>query len=747
LSKVQFVARESHAAARNVDPVTFEVIRHRLMGITTEQAARLVTTSGSKHVTEMSDYNVGLYLPDGSVAAMGRTILYHSSSMAAMVRAIIEDCSENPGIAPGDMFIVNDPWKGSLHAPDMAIVTPIHFDGRLIMWAGAMMHMSDIGGMSEGSVMLASTDTYQEGLLIPPTKLIDAGTLREDVWRLVIGNCRHPATMSLDLKGLISANSAAVEGLDKLVRRYGAETLLDVMSALIAASESRLRERLRRLPDATVVASAYLEYDESLGDVPEVQLELRKSGDTLTFDYSNSSAQVPNSMNCTHGGLMAGISAALLPTLAYDIPWNEGLYRAIDVICPEGRICNARKPAAVSGNISGAVWEVEMTATVGLSRLAACSDKFLNEAQASPCGRPGSLALFGVNQHGERFFGRTYDVLGSGGAAYAHHDGVSTHGHHSIERTLVSNVESLELDLPILYLRRAWARDSGGAGRQRGGLSILGVYKPHKVASTFQRVGVQWKVPDAIGAFGGYPGSEMGSDLLRSSDVNAVFDAGHVPEFEELRGTPGVPPATLPQFSVTRLETDDVVRANPPAGAGWGDPLDRPIEEVQEDLTDGATSQLAAERLYGCIVDDGGKIDADATRRNRENIRRERMSWPRRKLLAAQPVGALVRVCPMGDQLEIAGDASGAFWTMCKCGHALAAANENWRTYAGVSVAEPGELGIGLLVHQSLEMRRYSCPGCGRLHAVDICRKTSVDPHDIKIAIQHLFRKMRTANP
>ena len=119
--------------ARLADPITYEVIRHRLLGITTEQAARLVTISGSKHVTEMSDYNVGLYLPDGSVAAMGRTILFHSACMAAMVRSVIADCEENPGIGPGDMFIVNDPWKGSVHAPDMAIVAPLFIDGELVL--------------------------------------------------------------------------------------------------------------------------------------------------------------------------------------------------------------------------------------------------------------------------------------------------------------------------------------------------------------------------------------------------------------------------------------------------------------------------------------------------------------------------------------------------------------------------------------------------------------------------------------
>ena len=710
------------------DPITYEVIRHRLLGITTEQAARLVTISGSKHVTEMSDYNVGLYLPDGSVCAMGRTILFHSSCMAAMVRSVVADCEENPGIGPGDMFIVNDPWKGSVHAPDMAIVAPLFVDGELVLWAGAMMHMSDIGGMSEGSMVVQASEAYAEGMLLPPMKLVENGKIRNDIWQMILGNCRHASTMSLDLKGLMAANMAAMEGLEKLVRRYGAETLHGVMAGLIRGSENRLRKRLSELPDATIVASGFMEYDESLGAIPEVHLELTKRGDTLYFDFSKSSPQVKNSTNCTRGGLLAGISAALLPTLAYDIPWNEGLYHAIEVTCPEGLICNARKPAAVSGNISGAVWEVEIAATVALSRLVSCSDAFLHEAQASPCGRPGSLAFFGTNQHGERFMGRTYDVLASGAAAYAHRDGVSTQGHHNIERTLISNVEALELDLPMLYLRRGLAPDSGGAGRHRGGLSVLGVYKPHKLASTFLRLGGQWKVPDAVGSYGGFPGSRTGSEVMRNTDVLAQFAAGRMPEFSDLTGDTA-PPGTMPQQAM--LEPTDVVRANPPAGAGWGDPLERLLDAIQEDLDAGAISSASATGIYACILDKDGRIDVAATEKNRARLRGDRKAWPRNKNSPA-PSGTLTRIGPMGDTLEIVRGGSNT-WTRCTCGHVFGPAAESWREYAARQVLAPAT--TGNIISDAMELREYACPGCGRLHAVDICRKTDPDPHDIRLAL------------
>src|SRR5580700_712671 len=517
--------------ASSIDPVAFEVIRHRLHGITSEQAARLMTISGSKQVTEMSDFNVGLYLADGSVAAMGHTSLHHSACMAEMVRAVIEDCAVDPGINEGDMFIVNDPWKGSLHAPDVAMLAPLHIDGRLVLWAGAIMHMSDIGGMAEGSLVQAAVECYQEGMQIPPIKIVEGGRVRNDLLHFITNNSRHPATMSLDLRGLIASNLAARDGLENLVRRYGADMLQVTMERLIASSEQRLRRRIAELPDGIVTGSGFMEFDPACGEVPEVHVELRKAGDTLYLDFSGSTAQVGTAINCTFGGLKAGVAAALLPTLGFGIPWNEGLFRPLEIFCPEGRICNAKRPAAVSGNIAGAVWESEVASLIAISRLVACSDEFLREAQAAPCGRPRTLAFFGLNQHGERYRGRTYDVIASGGGAYADHDGVSTQGHHGMERTLISNAEVLELDYPILYLRRGWATDSGGAGNHRGGLSLLGVYAPHKADATFQYINQEWKTPDSLGLFGGYPGTETGHDLIRHTDVLEQFRSGHVPDF------------------------------------------------------------------------------------------------------------------------------------------------------------------------------------------------------------------------
>ncbi|HLI27489.1 MAG TPA: hydantoinase B/oxoprolinase family protein [Chloroflexota bacterium] len=722
-------------AALTVDPVSFEVIRHRLLAITAEQAATLAAISGSKHVTEISDYNVGLYLADGAVATMGRTILYHASAMAAIVRHVIADCAENPGIGPDDMFVVNNPWKGAVHAQDMAIVAPIFHEGQLLAWSGAMMHMLDIGGLRPGSFCYDATECYQEGLNLPPVKLVEGGKLRQDILNIILSHSRMAPTVNLDLKGLIASNYAAARGFRALADRYGVQTVLAVMARLIQLSDERLRRRIRELPDATIEAVGYIDTDGTLDQLYEVVLELTKRGDRLIFDYSRSAPQAPIAINCTRAGLMAAIAAALMPTLAYDIPWNEGIFQPIEVVCPEGRICTAQKPAPASGGTLEAAWEVEMTATQALSKLVACSDQYLCEAQASPHGGPDGLTFSGINNHGERFTQGTLDVLASGGGAYCHRDGVWTQGHRNIERLNISNAEALEFDLPILYLWRGLARDGGGAGRHRGGLSLGCLYALHKTEGLDARCSCHgWEVPNALGIFGGLPGAENDRLWLRESNVRELLAAGRIPTLAELTGE--VVP-TRGRQGLIHLGPRDVIYKTHQAGGGWGDPLDRRPEDVQADLEFGAVSPEMAQALYGVVLDAAGRVDPVATAAHRAERRAARRRWPtRRKLTAAPASGALERVLPMGDQLTIVRDRAGAYWTRCACGHVLAPAQENWREYAGCKLATPAELGLCPRLSKEIEVRMYACPGCGRQHTVDVRRKGMPDLHDIRLVLE-----------
>ncbi|HST39407.1 MAG TPA: hydantoinase B/oxoprolinase family protein, partial [Conexibacter sp.] len=405
---------------QTVDPVTFEVIRHRLLAITDEQGAALAAVSGSPLVNEATDFNTGLYRAGGEVAAMGQTVIFHAASCSQMVKHVIADCEDDPGIGEGDVFVVNSPYKGALHAPDMGLLAPIFHDGQRIAWTGAACHQLDVGGMVKGSFCSAATDVRQEAMLLPPMKLIDGGVLRTDVWNMITGMSRLPMNLGLDMKGMLAANNVAQKRLGELIDRYGVDVVLSVMDELMDLSERRLRSRLRELPDGVFAARTYLDHDGHEDKLHPIEVTLTKTGDQLSFDYSASSPQARGFVNCTYTGLLAGVYAGVLPLLAHDLPWTEGIFRPIEVIAPPGLICSAEWPAPVSQGPLGAMWLTETTATEVLSKLVSTSPDHIVEAQASPSGGPDIFTVDGLNQHGEPATGVMLDQTMSGGGAYAH---------------------------------------------------------------------------------------------------------------------------------------------------------------------------------------------------------------------------------------------------------------------------------------------------------------------------------------
>ena len=712
------VVSQPTVLSKPIDPVTFEVIRHRLLAITDEQGAALQAISGSPHVTEANDFNVGLYLPDGRVAAMGRTILTHAAAMSSITRFAIEDCAEDPGIGQGDMFVVNNPWKGAVHAQDMGVVAPIHYRGELLAWTSAMCHMVDVGGTRPGSFCADAFDSYAEGLQLPPTKLVEAGAIRGDVWQLIMSHTRMAATVDLDLRGLLGANNTAVRAMIALADKYGADTVRAVMAGLIELSERRLRARLRELPDARIHACAYLDNEGGSGETYEIDLVLTKEDETLHFDYSASSPQAPVYINCTRSGLMAGIACAVLPTLAYDAPWNDGLFAPLEVTAPEGLICNARKPAPVSGGVLEAGWLVEVTSVECLSKLAACSPELLREAQAAPAGGPDQFVLSGTNQHGDPFTHVVFDCIATGGGAYAHRDGVWTQGQHNIERLRIANVESTELDVPVVYLSRGLIADSGGAGRNRGGLSIGSAYlfrgSDHLLASCS---GHGWEVPNSTGLFGGYPSTQNDRWLITDNDAQQWLDRGEVPAPDRIAGTR---PPMHGRQGLFRLGQGQVLANVHQAGGGWGDPVERGLDDLQRDLDEHAVTTDCAQRLYGAVVVDG-VVDHAASQQRRDEIRAARRLWTRdRESPRPAADAAPETVHPIGDRLSLVRIGDEQF-VACACSAVIAPAGEPWRAYAGCEISRDAhDVSRSTRLGENIEIRRYACPGCGTLHATDV---------------------------
>jgi len=309
--------QESH-----VDPITFEVIRHKLQAITEEQAITLKSISGSPVVTDATDFNNGLYLADGSIVTMGPQVIFHTGTMSTVIRSIIANFEANPGIREGDMFVLNDPYRGAIHQPDVSIVAPIFANGRRIAWAGSCAHQLDVGGMSFGSWAYSATDVQQEAMLLPGVKLVENGEVRQDIWQMIMGMTRLPDVIGLDFKGMIAANNVAIHRLHELFNRYGIEIVEAVMNAELDASEHRIRERLRMISDGIYRARDYIDHDGLENRLYRVCLAVRKTGDSLIFDLDGTSTQAPGFINCTWSGMKGALLTGLLPILAPDIRWS-----------------------------------------------------------------------------------------------------------------------------------------------------------------------------------------------------------------------------------------------------------------------------------------------------------------------------------------------------------------------------------------------------------------------------------------
>jgi N-methylhydantoinase B len=718
---------------QSVDPISFEVIRHRLLSITDEQATTLAAVSGSPLVNEATDFNTGLYRSFGEVVTMGKTVTFHAASLSLMVKHVIEDCEASIGINPGDMFIVNHPHKGALHCPDIGILAPIFVDDRRIGWTGGCAHQLDVGGMVPGSFASNAKDIRQEGMLIPPVKIIDRGELRADVLNFITGMSRLPTNINLDLKGLMAACNVGVKGVLDTIGKYGVDTVLTVMDGMMELSETKMRKRLLELPDGVFRAQAFLDHDGFENKIYKIHVELRKEGDRLIFDYTGSDPQAPGFVNATRTGLLAGVYAGILPVIAYDLPWNDGLFRPLEILANEGSVISCSFPAPCSQGPLGAMWLVEVTTTEAISKLMASHPDYVREAQAAPASGPDLFHIHGRNQFGEPATAPILEVMLSGGGAYSHRDGITVSGQRNITAGKAPNVEPTELKLPVLYMYRHIVQDSSGAGRNVGGQAAGAAFFLHDVDEVESLVACHgYESPTSRGLFGGYPSGCNHRRFIRNSNIRALLGQGVMPRaMSELTGDDTRFNAKPPEF---HFRSNDVYECNPTAGGGWGDPLERDPARVVADVLRGVFSEGLARGIFGVVLAEG-ELDAGATTARRLAIRAERLAWPVGETLASAPdIEGARTVATVGDVAEIvkAGDSS---WFVCGgCRTAIAPADRNWKDFARSGAARAEDLGTRIRIHDDLEVVRHACPSCAKLLDVEVKRRGEANLFDVEIA-------------
>lgn len=610
----------------DIDPLTYEVLRHRMWSITEEMGETLKKMSGSHAVTEANDMDVAICDELGQPVQVG---LYNTGLIASMDLAIywiLQHRSDSPGIHEGDMFLTNDPWVGGgLHQNDTAIIAPIFWEGELFAWTSAICHLVDVGGAKPGSSDLEAVDIFTEAVPTPPIAVVRGGEIQADVFDSFLRRSRLPHHVELDLRSQIGANQLAQRRLIELVERYGAHTVKAVMKQMMNDAERRLRNRLSSIPDGSWSAVSYLE-QSGIGDrnLHKMAVTLTKTDDQMSFDFTGTAPQ-SGMINCPYSGMRAGVIMAVMPLLAGDIPWSAGgLLRCFDIVTEEGTINNATFPAAVGwGSITSGLGTMNVVSEA-IGRMVDTSIDLKERVQASCTSTYDVVTLAGVDREGVPNVNIVFTAMAGGFGARPYEDGADTAGSLNIPMGRAPDVEMQELAGPYLFLWRREEVDSGGAGRFRGGLSASTCLIPYETASPlFGAFSTNGKARAEVnGLAGAYPGGPGLDVIVRDADVPAMFAAGIMPaSLEELGGHIDVVPNRLE----TLVNLVDAVYIQPTGGAGYGDPLLREPAAVALDVANGKVSDVTGSDVYGVSLSPEGGVDEIATARRRSELREKRL--------------------------------------------------------------------------------------------------------------------------
>jgi N-methylhydantoinase B len=692
-----------------VDPVTYEVIRHKLWSINSEGATTVEHVSGSP-VVHATDYNFGIYTASGEMAIIGTYLLTPIYTGAMAIEVFLDRYSD---IEPGDVFIINDPYLAAMHQNDVQFCKPVFRDGEIVAWLGCMAHQVDLGGMDPGSWCTTATDVFQEGIRIPPGRIVRRDVLNQELWDTIVLNSRMHDTVANDFRAFLAGLRVAEQRFHELCDRYGAAQVTATMERTLDNSEAELRAMLRELPDGVYEHTSYLDRPAAEGvEVLQVPCRMTKTDDRIVFDFSDSSPQSPAYGMTTRGGLLGAVATLMLCTFGSDIAWNHGLMRPVEVVAPDGLCVTAVEPMPVSGGAAGANWTATCSAGGAIAKMLSFSEKYEDHAFGPSDGSWQLNQFGGIDQHGEPFASMYMDSLLWGGPAFSFRDGVDAGGAMVILAGGATDVEQQEMRHPLLYLWRRQVPDSGGAGTFRGGNGIQFALTPIDTSEVTGVLGTHGvAVPNRTGLFGGLPGSCARFERVTGSGVLDHLGAGRpVGALTELAGEHQVLPGVSP---AARIAHGDVFECTVQNGGGYGDPLLRDPARVAADVSAGAVSLDAAARLYGVALADG-QVDAAGTESLRASIREAR----RARMVA--PVSGDGRHDGdrhsrgiWGASLVTFADPDGRRHAACRhCDAVLGPIGEGWEAIAGRVVLGPEDLGSRVDVHADLATVAYVCPEC-----------------------------------
>lgn len=559
----------------SVDPITLEVMRNGFYSIADEMIAALIRASYSTNIKDRRDTSGAIYTGSGDVVVVAQSEIGTPLHLGTMHSAVLSAMAQYPfyELEPGDAVALNTPYPaGPGHLNDLALISPIFFEGQLIAITANQAHHVDMGGFAPGSMPFGVKEIFQEGLQIPPIRLFHKGELDRDLWAIIAQNVRPQKEVLGDLLAQFAANNVAERRLTDLATRYGTDTVERYLEEMLNYSERRMKAALTQIPKGTYEFEDVMEGDGISEDEITIRVKIEAKGESLLADFSTTDDGCEGPLNCRWPSVAACVYYVLKACLDPELPPNAGAYRPIEIKVREGSLLSAQYPTAVC---NANIITTQRITDVLLGALApVIPDKVL----AACSGTMNLLNIGGMDPRNDIYYNYIETYAGGQGAMH-NQDGMDAVQNH-MTNTRNAPVESIELAYPLLVETYGLVPDSEGAGDHRGGLGVrrhlrvLGKNVTLTLSSDREKIG-PW------GLFGG-------GDATPSKCVIAAPDGSE---------------SRLPSKVTTTVPQDHMIKTQTPGGGGWGDPRSRDPELVLNDVIEGFISPERARTAYGVIVD------------------------------------------------------------------------------------------------------------------------------------------------
>jgi len=551
-----------------IDPIQFEVIRNALTEIAEEMAASLRRSAYSTNIKTRADFSCAIFDRELRIIAQSWSQPNHLGSLAHFIPKVVREYGIQ-NLRPGDSILSNDPYLGGVHLNDIALITPVYLAGSLTGYAANIAHHVDVGGGAPASVG-AFQEVYQEGVIIPPVKILEEGTILPDILKLILSQVRAKRETRGDLRAQVAANNTGVHRLGALFERFEVETMANYIDELIAYTQRRTRAEVDKLPRGVYTADGWVDRDGFTDQPVHLVAKVVINSNGVTFDLTGCDPQRRAPVNATYAQTFAGCAFILKCLIDPEVPVNAGFYNLVKIIAPQGTVVNCAPPGPVVGG-----WETQQRVTDVI--LKALSSAIPNRVPAGSKAMICHSGFGGIDPRTGEYY-CFLETMGGGFGGRATSDGpdaVQTHA----QNTENAPIEETEFYYPVCITRYELVDDSEGAGRLRGGLGLRRDYlfSDHEVSFTILADRDRW---GPWGLFGGHPG------LKASYILN--------PDGEALE---------LSSKITMQLKPGDVVSYRTCGGGGYGPPEERDPQAVLKDVREGKVSLERARGVYKVAID------------------------------------------------------------------------------------------------------------------------------------------------